>query len=386
MTLRSPRASRRIPPLGPASVRSRSRATTAAATLRLLAGLALAGLFRDGAAAAPPAPAADSITYAANLRAGGGAGRHLVFLTGDEEYRGEEGLPMLAKLLSVRHGFRCTVLFPLDPDGTINPENAASLAGSEALESADGVVMMLRFRRWPDAVMQRFADAVTRGVPIIALRTSTHAFRFPDHAPTAFRAFNTFGRDVLGEGWVSHWGPNHQGATLTLVEANQARHPLLRGVGQILADSGVYETHPVADATVLLRGQVLSGMNASDPPATYTKARGSDGVEQPVNDPMMPVAWCRERSREGGKPQRVVCTTLGAASDLTNENLRRFIVNSVYWSFGLFVPGRADSRVVDPYTPSPYRFGGYRRGVRPSDHAIGHALPGGPTAPSGPAP
>ena len=68
-----------------------------------------------------PVFASPSITYPAGK--GPGAGRHLVFLTGDEEYRGEEGLPMLAKLLSQRHGFRCTVLFPLDPDGTINPDN-----------------------------------------------------------------------------------------------------------------------------------------------------------------------------------------------------------------------------------------------------------------------
>lgn len=354
--------------------------------LAILSALMLGGLAAHASDAAPTKHAAESITYPANLRSGGGGGRHLVFLTGDEEYRGEEGLPMLAKLLSVRHGFRCTVLFPLDPDGTINPDNATSLAGSEALESADAVVMMLRFRRWPDAVMQRFADAVARGIPIIALRTSTHAFRFPENSPTAFRAFNTFGRDVLGEGWVSHWGPNRQGATLSVVEAAHARHPILRGVGPILADSGVYETHPVADATILLRGQVLSGMNASDPPATYSKVRTSDGVEQPVNQPMMPVAWCRERAREGGKPQRIVCTTLGAASDLADEDLRRLVVNSVYWSLGLFVPGRADARVVDPYSPTPYRFGGYRRGVRPADHAIGHTLPGGPPAPSGPAP
>lgn len=384
MVLRFPRVPRSFPRLRDPSARVRGQ--PAFLTVLLAGVLLLAGPLEPDLSAAPPARTADTITYPANLRAGGGGGRHLVFLTGDEEYRGEEGLPMLAKLLSVRHGFRCTVLFPLDPDGTINPDNAASLAGSEALQSADGIVMMLRFRRWPDAAMQHFADAVGRGIPIIGLRTSTHAFRFPDEIPTSFRSFNTFGRDVLGEGWVSHWGPNREGATLTVVEPTHARHPLLRGVGPILADSGVYETHPVADATLLLRGQVLSGMNASDPPASYTKRRRADGAEQPVNDPMMPVAWCRELPRPDGTAQRIFCTTLGAASDLADEDLRRLVVNAVYWSFGLFVPGRADVRVVDPYTPSPYRFGGFRRGLRPADHAIGKVLPGGPPAESGPAP
>src|SRR5687768_10692016 len=117
---------------------------------------------------------------------GPGNGKHIVFLTGDEEYRSEEGLPMLAKLLSQRHGFKCTVLFALDPDGTINPENNTSVPGIEALDTADGIVMALRFRQWPDPAMKHFADAVGRGVPIVALRTSTHAFRFPEGSQTAY--------------------------------------------------------------------------------------------------------------------------------------------------------------------------------------------------------
>src|SRR4051812_34859718 len=106
-------------------------------------------------------------------------GKHVVFLSGDEEYRGEESLPMLAKILSQRHGFKCTVLFALDADGTINPDNQKSLPGAEALDSADAIVMLLRFRNWPDEQMKHFVDAYQRGVPIIALRTSTHAFNFP---------------------------------------------------------------------------------------------------------------------------------------------------------------------------------------------------------------
>src|SRR5690349_5380141 len=74
---------------------------------------------------------------------GPGAGKHIVFLTGDEEYRSEEALPMLAKILSQRHGFKCTVLFAEDPDGTINPNNNKSLAGAEVLDQADGIVMGL---------------------------------------------------------------------------------------------------------------------------------------------------------------------------------------------------------------------------------------------------
>ena len=52
---------------------------------------------------------------------GPGKGKHIVLVSGDEEYRSEEGLPQLAKILAKHHGFKCTVLFSIDKDGTINP-------------------------------------------------------------------------------------------------------------------------------------------------------------------------------------------------------------------------------------------------------------------------
>jgi hypothetical protein len=325
--------------------------------------------------------ASPSITYPA--RPGPGGGRHLVFLTGDEEYRGEEGLPMLAKILSQRHGFKCTVLFALDPDGTINPDNNTSVPNAEALDSADGIVMALRFRQWPDAAMKHFADAVTRGVPIIALRTSTHAFRFPANSATGYGHFNNFGREVLGENWVSHWGANRRGATRGIIEPGAESDPVLRGVTDIFGDSGVYETHPVEDAKILARGQVLKGMSPTDAPdLEQRKKRKQDGQEQGINDPMMPIAWTRTHRQPNGKTNRVFTTTMGAATDLTNEGLRRMVINAVYWGFELEVPVKADVRFVDPYEPAPYAFKGYRRGITPDDHALGKTLPAGDPRPS----
>ncbi len=45
---------------------------------------------------------------------GPGKGKHIVLITGDEEYRSEEALPQLAKILARHHGFKCTVLFAID--------------------------------------------------------------------------------------------------------------------------------------------------------------------------------------------------------------------------------------------------------------------------------
>jgi len=100
---------------------------------------------------ATPCPAKDWIDYEGH--AGPGNGKHIVLLSGDEEYRSEEGLPMLAKILSQRHGFKCSVLFSVDGGGIIDPGAQASLTGAEALDSADAIVMLLRLkeklrRRW----------------------------------------------------------------------------------------------------------------------------------------------------------------------------------------------------------------------------------------------
>src|SRR5271169_3065888 len=69
---------------------------------------------------------------------GPGKGKHIVLVSGDEEYRSEEALPQLAKILAREHGFKCTVLFAIDKDGTINP-NVSNIPGLEALKTADAM-------------------------------------------------------------------------------------------------------------------------------------------------------------------------------------------------------------------------------------------------------
>jgi len=304
--------------------------------------------------------------------------RHVVLLSGDEEYRSEEALPMLAKILSQRHGFRTTVLFALDPDGTINPNNTRSLPGAEALDTADVIIMSLRFRDWPEEQMKHFVDAYRRGVPIVALRTSTHAFKIPNGP---YASFTDFGKRVLGEQWVSHWGKHKVQATRTTVEPSAKALPILRGVGEIFCTTDVYEAYPPPDAQILLRGLVLEGMNPSDPPAGTIKKRFSDKQEQPANSPAMPVAWTRVYRNEAGNENRILTTTMGAATDFENESLRRLVVNGVYWGLGRTIPAKADVRPVDPYAPAMYGFNGYRVGLTPDDHELGRTLRAGAPRP-----
>jgi len=316
--------------------------------------------------AAEPSTAGTCVFEASD---GPGNGRRIVFMAGDEEYRSEEALVQLAKILAVRHGFHCTVLFSIDEaTGFIDPNASHSLAGAEALDSADAIVMGLRFREYSDETMKHFVDAYLSGTPIVALRTSTHAFRYAQDSKSRYRkySFNSqewpggFGRQVLGETWVTHLGKNHAEATRGLPEPSAKDHPVLRGVGEIFADSGAYVANPPADSTILVRGQVLAGTTPTSPPLKGKK-----------NHPLQPVAWTRVHRNAAGKTNRILCTTMGAATDLLDENLRRMLVNGVYWVLGDEVPAKADVTLVGDYQPSAYSFGEFRKGVRPADLQLG---------------
>ncbi len=305
---------------------------------------------------------------------GPGHGKSIVFLTGDEEYRSEEGLPQLAKILALRHGFKCTVVFSLNSKGEIDPNTKDNEPGIEALDKADLCVMLLRYRCWPDDQMKHFVDYYLAGKPIIALRTSTHAFDYPADSTSPYGKFGChskewpggFGKQVLGETWVSHWGDHGHQATRG-VSGGADETGIMRGVSDVFGLTDVYEASPPADSTILLRGEVLSEMKPTDPPATNRK-KTSQGIEQAVNEPMMPIAWLRNPTNETGKVNKIMTCTMGAATDFENEGLRRLIVNSVYWAVGLKRQNSKSANVdlVGAYHPLPFGFDGFKKGLTPS--------------------
>jgi hypothetical protein len=301
---------------------------------------------------------------------GPGKGKHVVLLAGDEEYRSEEVMPILAKMLAEKHGFETTVLFSADEDGTINPAATKSLMGAEALDKADALVMLLRFRDWNDETMAKFKSAVDRGVPVVALRTSTHAFNIKNNPKWAEWSWNHasggFGRKVLGETWISHWGVHKKEATKTVIEPGSEKSPLLKGVTEIFGDTDVYEAAPPEDAKILLRGIVLKGMNPTDEPADYEK-KTIKGDTQKVNEPAMPVVWTREVKNEAGTTNKILTTTMGAATEIVDEDLRRLIVNGVYWGLGLDVPEKAEVPISTEFKPSNYGFKGFKPDMKAAD-------------------
>lgn len=303
---------------------------------------------------------------------GPGVGKHIVFVSGDEEYRSEEAMPMLARIMAFHYGFKCTVLFALDPEaGYIDANNQTNIPGLEALDSADLMVMSLRFRELPDEDMKHVVDFFDAGKPIIGLRTSTHAFNYSRNpqSPYAHWSFNSgawkggFGQQVLGDTWISHHGHHKVESTRGIIEEANAGHVVLRGVTDVWGPTDVYGIVNLQDdATILLRGQVLEGMNPDDKPVVGEK-----------NEPMMPLAWVRVHEQENGKTNRILCTTMGASIDFLSEDLRRLIVNGCFWAMDMesSIPEKANVSIVGDFEPTMYGFTGgdhwKNLNLRPSD-------------------
>jgi type 1 glutamine amidotransferase len=296
-----------------------------------------------------------------------GKGRHVVHVTGDEEYRSEEELTQLGRILAVHHGFKATVVYAIDPkDGTINPIVKDNIPGLEALDSADLMVIATRFRDLPDEQMKHIVDFVESGKPVIGLRTATHAFdiaagkTYSRWTWTSKEWDGGFGRQVLGETWINHHGNHAKESTRGVIAPGMESHPIARGVTDIWGPTDVYEVRlPLTgDSKPVVLGQVLTGMKPADKP-----------VEGKKNEPMMPVAWTRTFTGKAGKPARVFATTMGSAEDFASEGLRRLLVNACYWAVGLEdkIPAKARVDIVGEYKPLPMGFAGHKKGVRPSD-------------------
>jgi len=291
---------------------------------------------------------------------GPGKGKHVVFLAGDHEYRSEESLPALARILAKHHGFKCTVLFNVDKkSGEIVPGNS-NMPGLKALESADLAVVFLRFQNFPDADMKYFADYIDRGGAVLGLRTSTHAFKIPKdqtYAKYSFRYkgddyLSGWGHQVLGQSWVGHYGKNHQQSTRIDIIEGKKNHPILNGVKDLWVYCGGYVGKPT-DGEILTMAQPLTGMKSDSP---------ADPKKKP-----MPSEWTRTYKGKNGKEGRVFTTLYGASQDLLNDGYRRMLVNASFWATGLenAIKPSLNTNFVGPYKPNVFGLHVYAKGIKP---------------------
>jgi hypothetical protein len=300
---------------------------------------------------------------------GPGKGKHIVLVAGDDEYRSEESMPMMAKLLSQHYGFKTTVLFPIDPStGDVVPSYQNNIPGLENLESADLMIMLIRFRELPDSQTKYIEDFLKVGKPIIGLRTSTHGFAYQKDKTSPFAKWTWngkeagwekgFGKRIFGETWINHHGIHAKEGSRSLIDGVQQMndHPILRGVNDIWVPEDVYGIQSLPeDVEVLIYGQSTAGMTAEAAPI-WEKS-------------VMPIAWTKPYQIEGGKTGMAFASTMGSSMGFQSEDLRRLVVNASFWLLGMSetITPELNMAIVGEYKPTMFGFDTFRKGMKVAD-------------------
>lgn len=288
---------------------------------------------------------------------GPGKGKHIVLISGDEEYRSEESYPMLAQILATHHGFKCTVLFAIDPKKrTVNPYVNNNVPGLETLTTADLIIVGLRWRQLPDRQMKYFDEYLKSGKPILLTRTGNHAFRFTEgnylHYTYNYKEkendikhpwFRGFGGFLSGDHYHKHHGRHKHESTRGIFAPEAKGNPVLNGIsdGEIWGSTDVYGARlGHVNVRPIVLGQVLTRESKYDP---RDKNYGNKPTDfKPVegkNSPMIPVAWYKDyKHPESSKTGLCFTTTMGSSTDFENAGLRRLTVNATYQLLNLEIP------------------------------------------------
>jgi nicotinamidase-related amidase/type 1 glutamine amidotransferase len=232
---------------------------------------------------------------------------HLAIVMAEDEYRTETTLPRFA-LEHLGHDFRCTMVYGSDTQ-------RHDIPGLEVLQEADLALLSIRRRVLPPAQMQHVRAFVAAGKPLVAMRTSSHAFALRDAAPEGYEQWPEFDREVLGCRYAGHHPNNDpkQPRTFVWVAPQASSHPVVRGLRseEFAVVSSLYRSLPLAQGTTpLLWGRFADAQ------------------------PHEPVAWLYRRP-DGG---RVFYTSLGHEEDFRIPDFVRLLRNGVYWAAGLSVP------------------------------------------------
>ena len=230
---------------------------------------------------------------------------HLVVVMAENEYKTSQTLPAFAR----RHlgkDFRVSLVFASTKDRNDVP-------GIEVLKEADVALWSIRRRTLPKSQMDVVRRFLAAGKPLVAIRTTSHAFCLRAKKPAAgLDEWPEFDREVLGCSYENHHGNKLQ----THVWANPGaeKHPVMAGVrtDEFRLYGSLYRSLPVAKAaTVLMMGRA-----------------GNIATHQPV-------AWTHT-SPAGG---RVFYTSLGHPEDFKIPDFDRLLMNAVYWAAGRSRPG-----------------------------------------------
>jgi hypothetical protein len=236
----------------------------------------------------------------------------IAYVCGDHEYSGESTLPLFAREMEKRYQFS-SILLRSQPD-----QNAEeNLPGLQRLALADVAVLFLRWRRLPLSQLRHLDRYLQAGRPVVALRTSSHAFNYPAEHPLVNR--NRLATAAFGAppGWNAD-GHRHYGhESTTRVSAAPEGHELLRGVATPFeCPSWLYHVlpkYPPPTAKIALMGEAINPNRPAIP---------------------NPVAWTLTNTFGG----RAFYTSLGHPGDFALEPFQRLLTNALHWALGREIP------------------------------------------------
>jgi type 1 glutamine amidotransferase len=241
----------------------------------------------------------------------------VAFVLGENEYRTWETLPAFARQVLDWRGMQTCFV-----SARTNLEDYA-FRDYSVLKEADLVLVSVRRRAAPRAMLDLLRAHLDAGKPLIGIRTASHAFAPRADAVAGQSDLATwpgFDAEVLGGNYAGHHGTGP--VTTVEMAAEGAGSPLLTGVGleAFTSESSLYKTGPLkSGASAVLLGRI-------------------------TGQPVQPLAWTR---RFGAREARVFYASLGGPGDFANPRFQRLLLNAVLWGLGQPIPP-AEAPLLSP--------------------------------------
>ncbi|MFO7776480.1 MAG: cysteine hydrolase family protein [Candidatus Hydrogenedentota bacterium] len=140
---------------------------------------------------------------------------HVVLIASEDEYRAEDTLPEFGRKLRDDFDFKVSMLHA-------NPDDRHDVPGMKALYGADAAILYARRHALKPNQMEALRDYLEAGKPLIALRTSSHAFDTRGETPDDRVDWPEFDGEVLGGSYSGHHGSD----TTTRVDVVPARRAI----------------------------------------------------------------------------------------------------------------------------------------------------------------
>jgi type 1 glutamine amidotransferase len=215
-------------------------------------------------------------------------------------YEAHNTVPRFAETLNKEHGYEAIVLLGEGDHGSYRYPSL------EALSEADLLVVFARRIALPHDQMNAIKSYLSKGKPLIGIRTANHAFSVMGvmgKVEDGFEDWPAFVADFLGC-QNRGYGPQEPGFDVTLVP-EAASHPIVKDlqIKQWHSNGSIYKVAPLLDkeATVLLIGK--------------------------VNDLVEPIAW----TRNAGK-SRVFYISMGYPDDFQTPHFTSLLTNGIKWA------------------------------------------------------